>query len=232
MTCVLSVSEIRGRIWWQWTVRLTFVGGVCLLWDLHMWCQLLSLVTSVWKVQIVYLLHCAYHWSLCGCSCFSMLCAVSSFHTDEGVATPDSSLDFVCNCLYYLALRMHNLLYFTVLQAIFTKLVISCCSTTDLNLWYHSLKQLGQQHNFCLALSFPFYLLIFPDTSKFHTAELCLLQCYSILIAGALLMFHRIVVLSSSGSDSSRRGKATIICLSVSDSVLINMEEHPGRLEY
>jgi len=157
-----------------------------------------------------------------------LLCAVSSFHTDEGVATPDSSLDCVCNCLFYLALRMHNLLHFTVLLAIFAKLVISCWSTTDLNLWYHSLKQLGQQHNFCLALSFPFYLLIFPDTSKFHTTELCLLQCYAILIAGALLMFHRIVVLSSSGSDSARRDKATIICLSVSDSVLINMEEHPG----
>jgi hypothetical protein len=178
-----------------------------------------------------YLLHCAYHWSLCGCSCFSMLCAVSSFHTDEEVATPDSSLDCVCNCLYYLTLRMHSLLHSTVLQAIFAKLVISFWSTSDLNVWYHSLKHLGQQHNFCLALSFPFYLLIFPDTSKFHTAELCLLQCCAILIAGALLMFHRTVVLSSSGSDRARRDKATIICLSVSDSVLINMEEHPRRLE-
>ena len=73
-----------------------------------------------------YLLHCAHHWSLCGCSSFSMVCAVSSFHTDDGVATPNGSFDCVCNYLYYLTLRMYNLLHPTVLQAIFAKLVISC----------------------------------------------------------------------------------------------------------
>ena len=40
-----------------------------------------------------YLLHCAHHWSLGGCSYLSMLCVVSSLHTDDGVATPDGSSD-------------------------------------------------------------------------------------------------------------------------------------------
>jgi hypothetical protein len=131
-------------------------------------------------------LYCAHHLSLCGCSCFSVICAVSSFHTDGGVATPDGSFDCVCNYLYYLTLRMHNLLHSTVLQAIFAKSVISCWSTADFNLWCHSLKQLGLQYNFCLAMLFPFYLLIFPDTSKISYCRvmsspvLCHIDCWSI----------------------------------------------------
>lgn len=114
-----------------------------------------------------------------------MLCALSSFHTD-GVATHDGSSDCVCSYLYYLTLRMHNLLHSTVLQAIFAKLVISHWSRTDLNLWYHSFKQHGLQHNFCLAMLFPLYLLIFPNTSKisYHrvmtSLVLCHIDCWSI----------------------------------------------------
>ena len=215
-------------------MRHASVGRICLLWELCRGFQLLSLVTSFWKVQIVI---------------FCIVLIIGPY-----VVVPTSACFVwylryilmmvlqllmvvltVWNYHYYLTLRMHSLLHSTVLQAIAAKLVVSSWSTTDLNLWCHSLIQLWLQHNFCLAMSFLFYLLIFSYISRisYHrvmsSPVLGHVDCWSI------------TDVSEDWSDfifRVRRCKKSTWPWRwrhynpfVSDHLLINMGEHPRRLE-